>query len=360
MAAMSATVVNVKLERKESQFLEFRKQLKEHFREELRKESGSLCRSTREKKKLPCDNFGSFFGQSQPSIAQRLLQSKGTLEIQQSAALRLTNSTVASKAKPVVLIRRPKPHELKVSRDYSSILSDGTEYITSVSGVQSAFSSSVTKKHLDGTTGSCEPERKKLMLNQLHSSRDEVPDQQKTVLSKPEVCNAELMPKLVKSTTKYHTSDGQKASYSGLLICIKLQFQGLLSVTKRQPEPGKELHAPNKANAMPTKRQSSSQHKTLSKQQIKPPTQEPCYGDEVDMSYISSLCQNLFRRSHAKQVLDDHDPNGDCRVSSFSDILREERKSAKLARKEDQIEQLREEREEKLRREGKKQKLNQN
>lgn len=55
MAAMSATVVNVKLERKESRFLEFRKQLKEHFREELRKESGSLCRSTREKKKLPCD-----------------------------------------------------------------------------------------------------------------------------------------------------------------------------------------------------------------------------------------------------------------------------------------------------------------
>lgn len=103
-----------------------------------------------------------------------------------------------------MLIRRPKPHELKVSRDYSSILSDGTEYITSVSGEQSAFSSSVTKKHLDGTTGRCEPERKKLMLNQLHSSRDEVPDQQKTVLSKPEVCNAELMPKLVKSTTKKH------------------------------------------------------------------------------------------------------------------------------------------------------------
>ncbi|KAH9694838.1 hypothetical protein KPL71_022554 [Citrus sinensis] len=359
MAAMSATVVNVKLERKESQFLEFRKQLKEHFREELRKESGSLCRSTREKKKLPCDNFGSFFGQSQPSIAQRLLQSKGTLEIQQSAALRLTNSTAASKAKPVVLIRRPNPHELKVSRDYSSILSDGTEYITSVSGVQSAFSSS------------------------------------KTVLSKPEVCNAELMPKLVKSTTKYHTSDGQKASYSGSLIArkrkseekidwvelkkakrmqnklqssLKVQAPDMhkasisrtLSVTKRQPEPGKELHAPNKANAMPSKRQSSSQHKTLSKQQIKPPTQEPCYGDEVDMSYISSLCQNLFRRSHAKQVLDDHDPNGDCRVASFSDILREERKSAKLARKEDQIEQLREEREEKLRREGKKEKLNQN
>lgn len=34
--------------------------------------------------------------------------------------------------------------------------------------------------------------------------------------------------------------------------------------------------------------------------------------------------------------------------------------SAKLARKEDQIEQLREEREEKRRRQGKKQKLNQN
>lgn len=33
----------------------------------------------------------------------------------------------------------------------------------------------------------------------------------------------------------------------------------------------------------------------ISNLQIKPPTQEPCYGDEVDMLYISSLCQNLFR-----------------------------------------------------------------
>lgn len=205
-----------------------------------------------------------------------------------------------------MLIRRPKPHELKVSRDYSSILSDGKEYITSVSSVQSAFSSSVTKKHLDGTR-SCEPKRKKLMLNQLHSSRDKVPDKQKTAQSKSEACNAELMPKLVKFTTKYRTPDGQKASSSRSLIARKqkskekidsVEFKKAkvmqnrlqsslkvrapdmhkasisrtLSVTKRQPEPGKELHAPNTANAMLSKRQSSSQHKTLSKQQVHPPS----------------------------------------------------------------------------------------
>lgn len=173
--------------------------------------------------------------------------------------------------------------------------------------MQSAFSSSITKKHLDETKGSCEPERKKLMLNQLHSSRDKVPDKQKTAQSKSEACNAELMPKLVKFTTKYRTPDGQKASSSRSLIArkqkskekidwvelkkakrmpnklqssLKVQAPDMhnasisrtLSVTIRQPEQGKELHAPNKANAMPSKRQSSSQHKTLSKQQVHPPS----------------------------------------------------------------------------------------
>lgn len=115
------------------------------------------------------------------------------------------------------------------------------------------------------------------------------------------------MPKLVKSTTKYQTPPRQKASSSRSLIaprrkskvkidCVQLKKAKVmqnklqsslkfhasdmhkasiskpLSVTKRQPEQGKELHGHTKANVMPSKLQSSSQHETLPKHQVHPPS----------------------------------------------------------------------------------------
>ncbi|XP_004298605.1 PREDICTED: protein SPT2-like [Fragaria vesca subsp. vesca] len=79
--------------------------------------------------------------------------------------------------------------------------------------------------------------------------------------------------------------------------------------------------------------------------------------DEVD---VSSIIQGLFRSIRKRPSTLDYDDRDDrVMVSSFADIEREERRSAKLARQEDEIEALRIEQEEKKERlsRAKKQKL---
>ncbi|KAL6187148.1 hypothetical protein ACLB2K_043263 [Fragaria x ananassa] len=67
--------------------------------------------------------------------------------------------------------------------------------------------------------------------------------------------------------------------------------------------------------------------------------------DEVD---VSSIIQGLFRSIRKRPSTLDYDDIDDrVMVSSFADIEREERRSAKLARQEDEIEALRIEQEEK-------------
>ncbi|KAL6187400.1 hypothetical protein ACLB2K_038799 [Fragaria x ananassa] len=79
--------------------------------------------------------------------------------------------------------------------------------------------------------------------------------------------------------------------------------------------------------------------------------------DEVD---VSSIIQGLFRSIRTRHSTLDYDDRDDrVMVSSFADIEREERISAKLATQEDEIEALRIEQEEKKERlsRAKKQKL---
>ncbi|XP_031263896.1 protein SPT2 homolog [Pistacia vera] len=125
----------------ELKILEYRQKLKELHRKNLKKENGSDRASSQDKKnRLPYDNFGSFFGPSQPAISQRVLQeSKSILETQHLAS-RLSNSyrnngkTSASNStgsKNGVHRRIPKVNEMqrkveriKVSRDYSFLSDD--------------------------------------------------------------------------------------------------------------------------------------------------------------------------------------------------------------------------------------------
>jgi protein SPT2 len=130
--------------REELEYLELRQRLKESIRKQIKKESGSSLANTKEStKKLPYSNFGSFFGPSQPVIAQRVIQeSKSLLENQHLAAKvsrpnhdknRSSTSTVA-RSKVQAHGHRPKENEVKVSarklketRDYSFLLSDDAE-----------------------------------------------------------------------------------------------------------------------------------------------------------------------------------------------------------------------------------------
>lgn len=135
----------------ELEYLELRQRLKESIRKQMKKESGSTNTNTREKKnKMPYDNYGSFFGPSQPVIAQRVIQeSKSLLENPHLAAkvstsnngntkgLTSTHSSTHLAPKPRSndhppkvangLKSKTKVQMLKNTRDYSFLLSDDAE-----------------------------------------------------------------------------------------------------------------------------------------------------------------------------------------------------------------------------------------
>ncbi|CAH9108796.1 unnamed protein product [Cuscuta europaea] len=122
-------------------YLELRKRLKEEIRNNMKKESGTATGSRNIKSSSSKDNFGSFFGPSQPVIAQRVIQeSKALLENPDLAAkvMRTSNpngkvqgsNSVRPKANisgiaPIVSdVAKVKIQEVRNARDYSFLLSD--------------------------------------------------------------------------------------------------------------------------------------------------------------------------------------------------------------------------------------------
>ncbi|XWS29639.1 hypothetical protein CRYUN_Cryun24cG0046700 [Craigia yunnanensis] len=117
----------------EMEYLELRQRLKDSIKRK-RKQSGAALSS--QEKRLPYNNFGSFFGPSQPVIAQRVIQeSKSLLENQnlvskmlsfnQSSKKNSASNSAGSKlgqrgqAPKVTSELRKKAEKLKVARDYS-------------------------------------------------------------------------------------------------------------------------------------------------------------------------------------------------------------------------------------------------
>ncbi|OIV93012.1 hypothetical protein TanjilG_20674 [Lupinus angustifolius] len=128
--------------KEEVEYLGLRQKLKESIRKQMKKESSSsLSDSSGRKKKLPYDNYGSFFGPSQPVIAQRVIQeSKSFLENQHLAprpsnsshinknVIKVPNgglkSSSHSQPPPKVSEKIVKARKVKDTRDYSFLLSD--------------------------------------------------------------------------------------------------------------------------------------------------------------------------------------------------------------------------------------------
>ncbi|XP_019445320.1 PREDICTED: protein SPT2 homolog isoform X1 [Lupinus angustifolius] len=128
--------------KEELEYLVLRQRLKESIRKQTKKESSSsLADSSGRKKKLPYDNYGSFFGPSQPVIAQRVIQESKSLLENQHQASRPANSTHTNKntnrvpngglkssshsqAPPKVSEKIIKAQKIKGTRDYSFLLSD--------------------------------------------------------------------------------------------------------------------------------------------------------------------------------------------------------------------------------------------
>ncbi|KAE8706993.1 SPT2 chromatin protein, putative isoform 2 [Hibiscus syriacus] len=122
----------------ELEYLELRQRLKDSI---IRKRKQSGLASSLEKK-LPYNNFGSFFGPSRPVISNRVIQESKSLLENQNLVSRMLSSNQSSKKNPASKSAAPKqaqhgqtlkpPSELrrkveklKVARDYS-FLSDDT------------------------------------------------------------------------------------------------------------------------------------------------------------------------------------------------------------------------------------------
>ncbi|XP_044506284.1 protein spt2-like [Mangifera indica] len=425
----------------ELKILEYRQKLKERHRKNLKRENGSDRASSQGKKnRLPYDNFGSFFGPSQPAISQRVLQeSKSILETQHLAS-RLSNShrnigkTSASnntgskngghhQIRKVNEVQR-KVERIKVSRDYSFLSDDSVlpapkkEPTTRNVPVPNSEARSTNglprSKQALGSSGRNvhgAPERKLTSSNgHVHLARDD----RKSVSSNSQMPLARGERKIVSPNGQMHSKVGpyrptsaskpnstpmdsrrQHSSGNGIgpgrPAGPKPQSSKMpvASMQKRASAPVAKNHLPN-AKVPPSKMlpsiqkkhfeqrrgsEEQSRSKTLprqivasSKPQINKPfkqissrAQDPCpkkrpsYSDDEDAEAFSMLRSMLGPRKYTSYDDDDSDME-----ANFEDIMKEEKRSARIARKEDE-EQLRlieeEEKRERMRKLAKKRKL---
>ncbi|KAI5348441.1 hypothetical protein L3X38_001328 [Prunus dulcis] len=136
---MGARLIFRSSTKKELDFLQLRQQLKQRIRNNHAEEVVVSGRdgSIHEKNKMPCDNFGSFFGPSHHAIAQRVIQESKALmpELKVLASRVFRNSQDQGKRSlkiPVDL--KLKCKSIKESRDYSFLFSDDAEIPKSSKG----------------------------------------------------------------------------------------------------------------------------------------------------------------------------------------------------------------------------------
>ncbi|XP_051150673.1 protein spt2-like isoform X2 [Andrographis paniculata] len=128
------------------EYLALRQKLKESIRKQMKKEAGVTNASYRDKTStLRKDNYGSFFGPSQPVIAQRVIQESRSLLENPDLAAKITKSHTTKKkssgsaayapSKPqsnsrptVVNGVKKKVQMLKDTRDYSFLLSEDADF----------------------------------------------------------------------------------------------------------------------------------------------------------------------------------------------------------------------------------------
>ncbi|KAJ7953467.1 protein SPT2-like [Quillaja saponaria] len=345
--------------KEELEYLELRQRLKESIRKQMKKEKGSAY-SNSSKKKLPYDNYGSFFGPSQPVIAQRVIQESKSLLETQHLASRVSNSHHVNKNKTTNGASRPsainllpkirneqqtKVQKLKDTRDYSFLLSDDAELpaprkelpprkvsVPTSEGRPSQVPGK-SKQPLRDSGKHIQDSRKQ--LGRDNGSGPGLPVGQKGLPSRAAVTAMENKSSI----------PGIKNNVNGMQKPLSSKMQS--SAPKHHLQQKKEPREPIKPKIMP------KQPVTSSKPQInKPLKQNPSrttlqdhrfkkkpvdqFSDDEDARALSELRQ-MFRFRRDRYVDDDDDSDME---AGFEDIMREERRSAKIARKEDE-EQLR-------------------
>ncbi|KDP32150.1 hypothetical protein JCGZ_12611 [Jatropha curcas] len=403
----------------ELEYLALRARIKEQIRKKMQRENGpAASRSQETKKKLPLDNYGSFFGPSQPVIAQRVIQESKSLLENPHLAFRSSNShqdkkTSSTGSVPKNGVHRPiskarneiktKVQKLKDTRDYSFLLSDEAELpapskqpvpqnVTAPKSEARSVHVPHKSKQPSGNNvrdirGGRE-ERKSIPVNgQMHSksgpykptsaskptstsmdSRRHLGSNNATGPGRPTGAKG-LPPKVpLTNVEKKVLAPGAKTTLPAGRKPPPLKMQS--SIPKQQIEQKRAIQEPKKnmmmrnqpvASSKPQLNKPTSQISSHGSLQGNRPKKKPARRSEDDEDEMAlAMIRNMFRTDRYANNYDDDDDDDSNMEANFDDIMEEERRSAKIAKKEDE-EQLRlieeEERRERARRLAKKRKL---
>ncbi|KAK9063818.1 hypothetical protein SSX86_017690 [Deinandra increscens subsp. villosa] len=407
----------------ELDYLELRQKLKERIRKKMKKDPSSDLSSSREKKnKMPYDNFGSFFGPSQPVIAQRVIQeSKSLLEnphlaerFSKSKNVNKSGSSTPAAAKPRPSGQQPprkarpkaKIQMLKNTRDYSFLLSDDAELPIPPKNPPKSVPTpkpGICIRHKDNRTVVVE--------NQFNAHRED---------RKPlPTTSSQVRPK--------SGQQSQRPSTSGKLPSTSVDYRKQVGRNEgsgpgrpsgQKPLPSKTAAVVNKSKVIPPpvsrgsiptghKPQPSrlpppplnkrplehrrddrgstrgniirkpmvSSNPQIKQQPSRPPSRPPAssqqkerlqkrparpFDDEDEGENAINMIRNMFRYNPNRyQGVSDDDSDME---AGFDDIMMEEKRSARIAAREDEEELKKieeEERRERMRKEARKRKLNQ-
>ncbi|CAH9148653.1 unnamed protein product, partial [Cuscuta epithymum] len=376
-------------------YLQLRKRLKEEIRNHMKKESGTATGSRNIKSSSSSkDNFGCFFGPSQPVIVQRVIrESEALLENPDLAAkvLRASNANAkigglnsvrpkantSSRAQIVSGVAKSKIQEIRNARDYSFLLSDDDTI-----PLPAAPKPVLSKKISAPRPESCSEQLKSKagLPKSVSVSKQKLPSKASTsVVKRP-------LPNLPRSNPlkQQHTANSKQA-----LVQKKTSQESSKSKMIQKPSIGASSRSPPVAiqkHGVP----SSRPHVVMQKGVVppsKPPMKQPvirnpdrlpakrpmrigdghddgysrsqelrpakrrvrCDGEDNDATNVIMQIRNLFGYNPNKYVDDDDDRN---MLATFEDIEEEEWHSAKITRKEDEEERIKieeEERRERLR-----------
>ncbi|KAJ0967050.1 hypothetical protein J5N97_023967 [Dioscorea zingiberensis] len=394
--------------KEEQDFLKLREQLKERFRRNLKKESSKVLGHTSrslDQRKTANDKFGSFFGPSQPAIAQRVIEESRSIRETQHIAAKVQSSSSNSKKNPASISsgmkmnQRPKvvneikkkAQTLKDSRDYSFLLSDDADMPVPEKDQSAPRMTSGSSS--DGRSSQA-PSRNKLPINKParqgvmgHDSRNSASTNRPMLAKGSSVKEALVNRPRLPSSESRKVVGNVSGRPAGKILPSKLTTQAVVT-NRPPPKVANALSLEKKISAKPqlTTQNHFSAHRKVSQVPDKvlttkrqpeislkhqPPKRNPLrdvheerlkkkppkrrsYSDDEGEEAINMIRQ-MFR--YDPRRFSDMDGDDSDMEVGFDSIQKEERKSAKIAKMEDE-EQLRlieeEERRERMR---KKQKL---
>ncbi|KAD2804439.1 hypothetical protein E3N88_37816 [Mikania micrantha] len=403
----------------ELEYLELREKLKETIRKKMKKDPSSDIASSREKKnRMPYDNFGSFFGPSQPVIAQRVIQeSKSLLENPHFAEKISKAKNVSNSSSSTPAVSRPRPNGqqlrkvdnsakpkakiqmLKNTRDYSFLLSDDAELPIPPKNPHKTNPTPKSETHMSQrqsinngrkVINVHREERKPLPTSSQMRPKASQQSQRPSTSSKLTSTSGDSRKQVGNEGSGPGRPSGQKSVPSKTLTMVNKSKVIPPSVSRGSIPTGHKPQSrpppPHPKNPLELKRDDRVSTKgniirkpavstkpQIKQQQSRPPASSqqkerlqkrparPFDDDDDDDEKAISMIRNMFRYNPNRYQGVNEDDDSDMEAG-FDDIMMEEQRSARIAAKEDEEELKKiqeEERRERMRMEARKRKLNQ-